>query len=70
MYVQTEGDEYVIKEVPSATGTFSQIVAILNLEDLKQEMWQTFSVTDTTIEEAGAGVVSGCNTKSLYSVFM
>ncbi|RKJ51886.1 hypothetical protein D7Y05_02265 [bacterium 1XD42-54] len=59
MYVQTEGDEYVIKEVPSATGTFSQIVAILNLEDLKQEMWQTFSVTDTTIEEAARTVLAG-----------
>lgn len=59
MYVQTKDDEYVIKEVPATTGAFPQIVAVLNLEDLQRDMWQTFSVTDATIDEAVRTVLAG-----------
>lgn len=59
MYVRTKEDEYVVKEVPSTTGAFPQIIAILNLEDLQKDMWQTFSVTDVTIDEAVRTVLAG-----------
>lgn len=59
MYVQTKDDEYVIKEVPATTGAFPQIVAVLNLEDLQRDMWQTFSVADITIDEAVRTVLAG-----------
>lgn len=59
MYVRTKDDEYVIKEVPWATDSFPQIVAVLNLEDLQKDMWQTFSVTDVTIDEAVRTVLAG-----------
>lgn len=59
MYVRTKEDEYVIKEVPVTTGSFPQIVAVLNLEELQKDMWQTFSVTDTTIDEAVRPVLAG-----------
>lgn len=58
-YIQTEDDEYVVKETPQTTGSFSQIVAVLNLEDLEKDMWQTFSVSDTTIDEAVRTVLTG-----------
>lgn len=59
MYVRTRDDEYVIKEVPATTDGFPQIVAILNLEDLQRDMWQTLSVTDTTIDAAVRTVLAG-----------
>lgn len=59
MYVQTKDDEYVIKEVPGTTGSFPEIVAVLNLEDLQREMWQTYSVTDSTITDAVRPVLAG-----------
>lgn len=59
MYVRMKEDEYVIKEVPATTGSFPQIVAVLNLEELQKDMWQTFSVTDTTIDEAVRPVLAG-----------
>ncbi len=59
MYVRTKDDEYVIKEVPGTTGSFPQIVAVLNLEELQKDMWQTFSVTDVTIDEAVRTVLAG-----------
>lgn len=59
MYVQTKDDEFVIKEVPGTTGSFPQIVAVLNLEDLQKDMWKTFSVTDVTIDEAVRTVLAG-----------
>lgn len=59
MYVRTKDDEFVIKEVPGTTGSFPQIVAVLNLEDLQKDMWKTFSVTDVTIDEAVRTVLAG-----------
>lgn len=59
MYIQTKEDEFVIKEVSATTGSFSQIVALLNLEELQKDMWQSFSVTDTTIDAAVHTVLTG-----------
>lgn len=59
MYVQMQGDEYVIKEVPCAADSFSEIVAVLNLEELQGKMWQSFSVTGNTIEEAASTALAG-----------
>lgn len=59
MYIRSKEDEYVIKEVPAVSGVFPKIVAILNLEDLQKDMWQTFSVTDTTIDAAVMTVLAG-----------
>lgn len=59
MYVRTPDDEFVIKEVPAITGSFPQIVAILNLEDLQKDMWEKFSVADVTIDEAVRTVLAG-----------
>lgn len=59
MYVQTKEDEYVIKEVPASTDSFPQIVAVLNLEELQKDMWQSFSVTDTTIDGAARTLLAG-----------
>lgn len=59
MYVQTRDDEYVIKEAPADSSGFPQIVAVLNLEGLQAKAWQTFSVTDTTIDEAARTALAG-----------
>lgn len=59
MYVQTEDDEYVIKEAPADSSAFPQIVAVLNLEGLQAKAWQTFSVTDTTVDEAARTALAG-----------
>lgn len=59
MYVQTEDDEYVIKEAPADSSGFPQIVAVLNLEGLQEKAWQTFSVTDATIDEAARTALAG-----------
>lgn len=59
MYVQMQGDEYVIKEVPCAADSFCEIVAVLNLEELQGKMWQSFSVTGNTIEEAASTALAG-----------
>lgn len=59
MYVQTQDDEYVIKEVPADSNGFPEIVAVLNLEELQEDSWQTFSVTDTTIDAATRTAIAG-----------
>lgn len=59
MYIQTKESEYVIKETSESTDGFPQIVAALNLEELEAQAWQTFSVTDVTINEAARIVLAG-----------
>ena len=59
MYIQTQDDEYVIKEVPADSNGFPEIVAVLNLEELQEDSWQTFSVTDTTIDTATRTAIAG-----------
>lgn len=57
-YIATQDDEYVIKEIQRATGSSVTVAAALNLEDLQRDMWQTFSVTDTTIDAAARTVLA------------
>lgn len=59
MYVRTEKDEFVVKEVPATTGSFPEIVCALNLEALEKDMWQTFSITSQTIDAAAKTVLAG-----------
>lgn len=58
-YIRTKDDEYVIKEISESSDGFPQIVAVLNLEELEAKSWQTFSVTNTTIDEAAMTVLAG-----------
>lgn len=53
-YVQTKDAEYVVKEVNEDSEGFPQIVAILNLEDLQRDSWESYSITAMTISEAAA----------------
>ena len=59
MYIRTQDDEYVIKEVPADSNGFPEIVAVLNLEELQEDSWRTFSVTDTTIDAATRTAIAG-----------
>jgi phage minor structural protein len=59
MYVQTENDEYVIKEISQDTNGFPNIVAALNLEELEAKAWKTASFTDVTITEAARTLLAG-----------
>jgi phage minor structural protein len=59
MYIQTQDDEYVVKEISESTDGFPEIVAALNLEELEANSWQTFTVTDVTIDEAAKVVLAG-----------
>lgn len=59
MYIRTDEDEYVIKEVPATTGSFPSIVCALNLEDLQKDMYQSFILNDTTIQAAAEKALEG-----------
>lgn len=58
-YIQTKTDEYVIREESLSSDGFPQYVATLNLEELEGKAWQTFSVTDATIDEAAGPALAG-----------
>lgn len=51
-YVETQDDEYVVKEKNASSGGFPEYVCSLNLEDLQQTQFATFQITDSTIEDA------------------
>lgn len=58
-YIQDEKDEYVIKEKTASAGGDTEYVAALNLEELEAKPWDTFSVKDSTIEEAARLALAG-----------
>lgn len=58
-YIQTKDDEYVIKEVSGSRSNGQEIVAVLNLEDLEQNVFQEFSVKDATIVDAARLALAG-----------
>lgn len=58
-YVETEDDEYVIKEKSVSTDGFLQFTANLNLEELEAKPWESFSVEEKTIEEAAKLALAG-----------
>ena len=58
-YVEDQDDEYVIKEKSVSTDGFLQFVAALNLEELEAKPWSSFSITDSTIEDAAMLALAG-----------
>ena len=58
-YIETESDEFVVKEKSVSTDGFLQFVANLNLEELEAKPWDSFSVTNATIEEAARKALAG-----------
>lgn len=58
-YVETEDDEYVIKEKSVSTDGFLQFTAVLNLEDLEAKPWSSFSITNSTIDSAARLALAG-----------
>lgn len=51
-YIQTQTDEYVVKEKSQSLDGFPQFVAVLNLEELEGKPWNSFSAKDSTIDDA------------------
>ncbi|MDU7031577.1 MAG: phage tail spike protein, partial [Clostridiales bacterium] len=51
MYIQTQTDEFVIKEIVKKQKGFREIKAVLNLEELEGKPWEAFESTDHTITE-------------------
>lgn len=58
-YIEDQDDEYVIKEKSVSTDGFLQFVAALNLEELEAKPWSSFSITDSTIEDAAKLALAG-----------
>lgn len=60
-YIQTEHDEFVVKEINQTSDGFPpSVVAALNLEELEQEQWENFILTEaTTIATAARTVLQG-----------
>ncbi len=57
-YIQTEDDEYVIKDIDIIPGEID-IDCDLNLEGLESKIWKTFEVTDITLAEAAQMAMDG-----------
>lgn len=69
-YIQTQTDEYVVKEKSQSLDGFPQFVAVLNLEELEGKPWNSFSAKDSTIDDAARLALAGtgwtigeCNVK-------
>ena len=58
-YIETQDDEYVVKEKSVSTDGFLSFVAVLNLEDLEAKPWSSFSVTESTIADAAKLALAG-----------
>lgn len=58
-YIETQDDEYVVKEKSVSTDGFLSFTAVLNLEELEAKPWSSFGVTDSTIEDAAKLALAG-----------
>lgn len=58
-YIQTQTDEYVVKEKTYSSDGFPQYVAVLNLEELEGKPWSSFSVKESTVDEAARLALAG-----------
>ena len=58
-YIETQDDEYVVKEKSVSTDGFLSFVAVLNLEDLEAKPWSSFGVTESTIADAAKLALAG-----------
>lgn len=72
-YIQTENDEYVIKQI-SISGNYYDIVAQLNIDELEGTHWETFTTTEQTVQQtanlalAGTGWTCTCNVSKKRSI--
>ena len=57
-YIQTENDEYVIKQI-SINGNYYDITAQLNIDELEGTHWETFTTTEQTIQQAANLALAG-----------
>ena len=58
-YIETQDDEYVVKEKGVSTDGFLSFVAVLNLEELEAKPWSSFSIVDSTISDAAKLALAG-----------
>lgn len=58
-YLQTQDDEYVVKEINASSDGFPEVVALLNLEELEGKAWNTFAATESTLKEAADMALAG-----------
>lgn len=58
-YIQTEEDEYVVKESDNQGNGYTDYIANLNLEGLDGTCWQDFVVEEATPNAAMAAAISG-----------
>ena len=58
-YIETQDDEYVVKEKTASSDGFLSYVCALNLEELEGKPWGSFSVTNVTIDEAARLAIAG-----------
>lgn len=58
-YVQTENDEFIVKEITEQSDDYPLIICALNLEDLEADFYDSFSVTDKTIIDSARTVLAG-----------
>lgn len=58
-YIETQDDEYVVKEKGVSTDGFLSFVAVLNLEELEAKPWSSFSIADSTISDAAKLALAG-----------
>lgn len=58
-YIQTQEDEYVVKERTQSMDGFPQYVAVLNLEELEGKPWGSFSAKESTVDEAARLALAG-----------
>lgn len=76
-YIQTQTDEYVVKEKTQSLDGSPQFVAVLNLEELEGKPWNSFSAKDSTIDDAARLALAGtgwtigeCNVRKKRNVGM
>ena len=58
-YIETQDDEYVVKEKNVSTDGFLSFTAVLNLEELEAKPWSSFSITNSTISDAAKLALAG-----------
>ena len=72
-YIQTQEDEYVIKQI-TLNGNYYDITAQLNIDELEGTHWEKFETTEQTIQQtanlalAGTGWTCTCNISKKRSI--
>ncbi len=72
-YIQTQEDEYVIKQI-TLNGNYYDITAQLNIDELEGTHWETFTTTEQTVQQtanlalAGTGWTCKCDISKKRSI--